>query len=46
MQKVSATDFNAQCLALMDEVAETGKELLIAKRGKPVAKLAPVHSKV
>lgn len=46
MQEVSATDFKAQCLALMDEVAETGKELTITKRGKPVAKLVPVHTKV
>ncbi|MYB77774.1 MAG: type II toxin-antitoxin system Phd/YefM family antitoxin [Chloroflexi bacterium] len=26
----------------MDEVAETGREIVITKRGKPVARLAPV----
>ena len=28
---------------LMDEVAETGREIVITKRGKPVARLVPVR---
>ena len=36
---VKASEFKATCLKLMDEVAETGKEIVITKRGKPVAKL-------
>ena len=39
---VSAADFKANCLALMDEVQRTGVELVITKRNKPVAKLVPV----
>ena len=36
---VKASVFKATCLKLMDEVAETGEEIVITKRGKPVAKL-------
>jgi prevent-host-death family protein len=38
---VAAADFKARCLELMDHVRETGTELVITKRGKPVAKLVP-----
>jgi prevent-host-death family protein len=39
---IKAADFKQTCLALMDEVAERGETILITKRGKVVAKLAPV----
>jgi prevent-host-death family protein len=39
---LTATRFKAQCLALLDEVAETGESLLITKRGRPVARVDPV----
>ena len=38
---IKASEFKAKCLRLMDEVAETGQEIIITKRGKPVAKLTP-----
>ena len=38
---VPAGEFKAHCLKLMDEIAEQGGELIITKRGKPVAKLVP-----
>jgi len=38
---MSATEFRSQCLGLIDEVAETGREIVITKRGKPVARLVP-----
>ena len=38
---IKASEFKAKCLALMDEVAESGEEIVITKRGKPVAKLTP-----
>ncbi|MDE2668657.1 MAG: type II toxin-antitoxin system prevent-host-death family antitoxin [Chloroflexota bacterium] len=38
---MKASEFKARCLALMDEVAESGEEIVITKHGKPVAKLAP-----
>ena len=36
---IKASEFKAKCLKLMDEVAETGEEIVITKNGKPVAKL-------
>ena len=39
---VKAAEFKQTCLALMDEVANTGGTIIITKRGKPVARLAPV----
>jgi prevent-host-death family protein len=41
---VSATDFKARCLALLDDVHENGGELVITKRGEAVARLVPVAS--
>lgn len=41
MATVPATKFKAQCLELMDRVAEERKTYVITKRGKPVAKLVP-----
>jgi prevent-host-death family protein len=38
---IPATKFKAQCLALMDRVAERRETYVITKRGKPVAKLVP-----
>jgi prevent-host-death family protein len=42
MKNIAAGEFKAKCLALLDEVAEHRLELVITKRGKPVAKLVPV----
>lgn len=38
---IKAAEFKQTCLALMDEVAQRGESILITKRGKVVAKLAP-----
>jgi prevent-host-death family protein len=38
---IPAGQFKARCLQLMDEVAQTGREVVITKRGRPVAKLVP-----
>jgi prevent-host-death family protein len=40
---VSAAQFKANCLRLMDEVAQQRRPITITKRGKPVAKLVPVE---
>ncbi len=42
-QTMSATEFRAGCYRLMDEVAETGSEIVITKRGRPVARLVPIR---
>ena len=38
---MAATVFRARCYRLLDEVAETGREVVITKRGNPVARLVP-----
>jgi prevent-host-death family protein len=38
---VSASKFKAQCLAMLDEVAATGEELVVTKRGRAVARVSP-----
>ena len=40
---VAAGRFKAQCLAMLDEVAETGIAIVITKRGRPVARVVPVQ---
>ena len=40
--EISASQFKARCLALLDQVAEGGGELVVTKRGRPVAKVVPV----
>lgn len=42
---ISAGDFKARCLSLMDEVNTKRTELVITKRGKPVARLVPVETR-
>jgi prevent-host-death family protein len=38
---VPAGRFKAQCLRLLDEVAATGRALVVTKRGRPVARIVP-----
>ncbi len=42
---IKASEFKAKCLKLMDEVAESGKHLVITKNGRPVARLAPLRNR-
>lgn len=41
---IPAGEFKQKCLALLDEVAETHKPLIVTKRGRPVARVVPVES--
>ena len=41
---MKASEFKAKCLRLMDEVAETGEEIVITKNGRPVSKLVPCRA--
>lgn len=45
MKSVTASTFKAQCLRLMEDVDRTRESVIITKRGRPVAKLAPVDDK-
>jgi len=38
---VSASRFKAECLAMLDDVAATGEEIVVTKRGLPVARVVP-----
>ena len=42
MQTIPASQFKARCLALLDDVALTGEEIVVTKRGRPVARLVAV----
>jgi prevent-host-death family protein len=44
MKRIAAGAFKAQCLKLMEEVRSRRTEIVITKRGKPVAKLSPVDA--
>jgi prevent-host-death family protein len=40
---VSAAEFKAKCLELMDIIEQTGRSVVVTKRGRPVAVLGPVR---
>lgn len=40
---MAAGRFKAECLKLLDDVADTRQPLTITKRGRPVARLVPVE---
>ena len=44
-RKINAAAFKAQCLALIDEVAESGQPITITKRGKAKVQLVAVREK-
>lgn len=44
MRTIPAGRFKAQCLKLLDDVAETGETIVVTKRGKPVARIAPIEA--
>ena len=41
VRTITTTEFEANCLRLMDEVDETDTELVITKNGRPVSRLLP-----
>jgi prevent-host-death family protein len=43
MRHVTAADFKATCLKLMDDVDQRGESIIITKRGRPVARLVPIE---
>ncbi len=42
---IKASEFKARCLKLMDEVAESGEEIVITKNGRPVSRLTPYRKR-
>jgi prevent-host-death family protein len=41
MKTIAITEFKAQCLALLDDVARTGQPIVVTRRGKPLARVVP-----
>jgi len=44
MQKIPAAQFKSQCLAVMEQVSQSGRPVMVTKHGKPVVKIIPVKS--
>jgi prevent-host-death family protein len=44
MQKIPAAQFKSRCLAVMDQVSQSGRPVVITKHGKPVVKLVPAEA--
>ncbi len=42
-QQIAAGEFKAKCLHLLDEVQRTRKEIIVTKRGRPVARVLPAE---
>ena len=42
VRTITAGEFKARCLALLDEVAATHAAVVITKRGRPVARVVPI----
>ena len=42
MRSIKASEFKARCLAILDEVHDTGEPVLILKHGRPLARLVPL----
>jgi prevent-host-death family protein len=40
-QRITTAQFEARCLQLLDEVADTGQPLVVTKPGRPVARIEP-----
>ena len=43
---VTVTEFKAKCLALLDEVSQQGGVITVTKRGRPLATVAPVRTRL
>ena len=44
-RKINAAAFKARCLALIDEVAESGQPIIVTKRGKAKVQIIAVREK-
>jgi prevent-host-death family protein len=45
-QTVGIAQFKARCLELLDGVGTRGDEIIITKRGKPIAQIGPIRPDV
>jgi prevent-host-death family protein len=45
-QTVGVAEFKARCLELLEGVGSRGDEIIVTKRGKPIAQIGPVRVEV
>ena len=45
VRTIKASEFKAKCLQLMDEVAQSGGEIVVTKNGRPVSRVVPYREK-
>ena len=45
-QSVGVAEFKSRCLELLDGVGTRGDEIIITKRGKPIAQISPIRPEV
>ena len=43
---IKASEFKANCFKLMDEVAESGEEIVITKNGRPVSRADAIQGEI
>jgi len=43
--EINAAEFRSKCFKILDQVKTTHKEIIITKRGKPIAKLMHIPQK-
>lgn len=43
--EINAAEFRTKCFKILDQIEKTHKEVIITKRGKPVAKLMHIAQK-
>ncbi|MDA1187673.1 MAG: type II toxin-antitoxin system Phd/YefM family antitoxin [Proteobacteria bacterium] len=41
MQTIQASEFKTKCLTLMDDVARSGRVLVVTKNGRPIVEIHP-----
>ena len=41
--KINAAEFRSKCFKLLDQVQATHREVIITKRGKPIAKIVHIE---
>ena len=44
MREIEASEFEARCLEIMNEVSDTGETIVVTKEGAPIAKLSPAQA--
>lgn len=45
VRTVSASEFEDRCLSLINEVAQTGDELIITQDGRPISRVTPYRTR-